>query len=107
MPGSPILFDAQVKCAHSGSATATSPNPKVTIGGTPTVLLNATYMIAGCPFPSPPNGNGPCVSGQWLTGATRVLSGGQPLVISTSSSICTPTGTPMTAAPAKPGVTAT
>ena len=43
-------------------------------------------------------GNGPCVTGQWLMGATRVLIGGQPALLQASPSICAPTGTPMTAA---------
>jgi hypothetical protein len=37
----------------------------------------------------------PCVTGQWTVAATRLLSGGQPLVLMDSQSICTPNGTPM------------
>jgi hypothetical protein len=43
----------------------------------------------------PPGGNGPCVTGQWSVGATRVTSTGQPLVIMTGMATCTPTGTPL------------
>jgi hypothetical protein len=39
-------------------------------------------------------GNGPCVTGQWLVAATRVFSNGQPLVLLDSQAICTPNGTP-------------
>jgi hypothetical protein len=35
------------------------------------------------------------VTGQWIVGAVRVLSLGQPLVIMTGVSICVPTGTPL------------
>jgi hypothetical protein len=78
----------------------------VTLGGVPTVLLTTPYMIAGCAMPPPPNGNGPCVTGQWLSGTIRVLSNGQPLVIQTGSSLCAPTGTPMMALAPNPRVTA-
>jgi hypothetical protein len=107
MPGLPVPFGSQVQCAHGGTATATTPNPRVTVGGAPTVLLSTIYVIAGCPFPPPPNGNGPCVTGQWLTGTTRVLSTGQPLVVQAGSSVCTPTGTPMMALAPNMRVTAT
>jgi hypothetical protein len=97
MPGLPVPFGSTVLCAHLGNAAASAPNPRVTVGGTPTVLIATPYMIAGCTMPPPPNGNGPCVSGQWLSGTARVLSNGQPLVIQSGTSICTPTGTPMSA----------
>ncbi|HEX8572903.1 MAG TPA: hypothetical protein VF759_09140 [Allosphingosinicella sp.] len=97
MPAMPVLFGSQVLCAHGGSATATSPNSKVTLGGKPTVLIATQYSIAGCAMPPPSAGNGPCVTGQWLTGTIRVLSNGQPLVVQSGSSVCTPTGTPMNA----------
>jgi hypothetical protein len=52
-------------------------------------------MVAGCTFPPPTAGNGPCVTAQWITGTTRVLSNGQPLLVQSSQAICTPTGTPL------------
>ena len=56
--------------------------------------IAAPYVVAGCPF-VPPGGNGPCVTGQWVVGAVRVLSQGQPLAIMTGVAICVPTGTPL------------
>jgi hypothetical protein len=52
-------------------------------------------VVAGCTFPTPPAANGPCVTAQWITGSTRVLSNGQPLVVQSSQAICAPTGTPL------------
>lgn len=95
MPGFLVHVGAQVLCSHAGQAQPTVPNPRVTVGGQPTVLMAAPYVVAGCTFPPPPAANGPCVSGQWLTGTTRVLSNGQPLVVQSSTSICAPTGTPL------------
>jgi len=95
MPGPLVQVGAQVMCSHGGQATPTVPNPRVTLTGAPSVLMTSTYMIAGCAFPPPPAANGPCVTGQWLTGTTRVLSNGQPLLCQSSTSLCAPTGTPM------------
>ena len=60
----------------------------------PAATIGAPYAVAGCPF-VPSGGNGPCVTGQWVVGAVRVVSFGQPLAIMTGVAICTPTGTPL------------
>ena len=95
MPGFLVHVGAQVLCAHTGQATPTVPNPRVTVSGQPTVLLTTPYVVAGCTFPPPTAGNGPCVTGQWLVGTIRVTSLGQPLVVQSSQGICAPTGTPL------------
>lgn len=95
MPGFLLHVGAQVTCSHAGQAQATAPNPQVSVSGQPTVLLSTPYVVAGCGFPPPPAANGPCVSAQWLTGTTRVLANGQPLLVQSSQAICTPTGTPL------------
>ncbi|HVJ02561.1 MAG TPA: hypothetical protein VM662_10280 [Sphingomonas sp.] len=95
MPGALVQFGAQVKCTHAGMATATAPNPRVTLGGAPSILITSPMAVAGCAMPPPPNGNGPCMTGQWTSGTTRVTSNGQPLVVQSSTSICVPTGTPL------------
>ena len=94
-------------CSHAGQAQPTVPNPRVTVSGQSTLPLSSLYGVAGCTFPPPPTANGPCVTGQWLTGTTRVTSNGQPLVVNAGTSICTPTGTPMIAAVTQTRVTAT
>ncbi len=95
MPGFLVHVGATVTCAHGGQAQPTVPNPRVTVMGQPTVTIAAPYAVAGCAFPPPPAGNGPCVTAQWLMGSTRVLSNGQPLVVLSSQAICVPTGTPL------------
>ena len=37
----------------------------------------------------------PCVTGQWVVAAPRVLSNGQPVVLMDSQAICVPNGTPL------------
>ena len=95
MPGFLLHVGAQVICSHAGQAQPTMPNPRVTVSGQPTVLMSAPYVIAGCTLPPPIAANGPCVTAQWLTGSTRVLSNGQPLLLQSSQAICAPTGTPL------------
>ena len=95
MPGFLLHLGATVLCAHGGQATPSAPNPRVLLSGQPATTLGAPYMIAGCAMPPPTAGNGPCVTGQWLMGATRVLIGGQPALLQASPSICAPTGTPL------------
>ncbi|WP_371876760.1 hypothetical protein [Sphingomonas sp. DG1-23] len=73
----------------------TAVNARVTLGGVPSMTIATTMTVTGCAFPPPPAANGPCVTGQWLTGTTRVLSNGQPLIVQSSTSLCAPTGTPL------------
>ena len=95
MPGFLLHVGATVLCSHAGQAQPTAPNPRVTVSGQPTVLMTAPYVVAGCALPPPPAANGPCVTAQWITGATRLLSNGQPLLLLDSQAICAPTGTPL------------
>src|SRR5215472_8208243 len=95
MPGFLLHVGAQVMCSHAGQAQPTAPNPRVTVSGQPTVLMTTPYVVAGCTLPPPPTANGPCVTAQWVSGATRILSNGQPLLLLDSQAICAPTGTPL------------
>jgi hypothetical protein len=95
MPGFLLHVGATVLCSHGGQAQPTVPNPRVTVNGMPTVTFAAPYVVAGCAMPPPPAGNGPCVTAQWITAATRITSNGQPLLLLDSQAICAPTGTPL------------
>jgi hypothetical protein len=107
MPGYLVHVGAQVTCSHAGQAQPTVSNPSVTVSDQATVLTSSVFQIAGCSFPPPPTANGPCVTGQWLSGTTRVTSNGEPLVISVGTSTCTPTGTPLMVVETQTRVTAT
>ena len=93
MPGFVLHAGAQVQCLHAGSAQPTAVNTRVLVSGQPTVLVTGPYMVAGCTLPTPPAANGPCITGQWTTAATRITSMGQPLLLQDSQAICTPSGT--------------
>ncbi len=94
MPGFLLHVGATVMCAHAGQAQPTAPNPRVMVGGQPVVTQTCTYTIVGCLFniSSVPS---PCITGQWITAAMRVLVGSMPVLLQDSQSICTPNGTPM------------
>jgi len=96
VPGTMLHVGATVLCAHAGQAQPTASNPRVTVGGQPTVTMSAPYTVAGCTLP--PQAGGPCVTAQWVTAATRVTSGGVPLLLLDSQSVCAPTGTPLSVA---------
>lgn len=95
MPGLVLHLGATVLCSHGGQAQPTTPNPRVLLGGQPAVTLTCPYVVAGCAMPPPPAGNGPCVTAQFVTAATRLTILGQPVLLQDSQSICTPTGTPL------------
>lgn len=93
MPGFLLHAGATVLCLHAGQAQPVVSNPLVKVGGQPTVTQPGTYTVAGCTLPPPIAANGPCVTAQWITAATRVRSGGVPLLLQDSQAICAPTGT--------------
>lgn len=94
MPGPLLDANAQVLCAHGAQASALMPSPRVQAAGAPVVVLSSPFVIAGCPFVmgvSP----FPCVSANFITGALRVTTQGQPALLKDSVAIATPTGAPL------------
>jgi hypothetical protein len=105
MPGPIVHLGATVLCTHAGTAQATAPFPRVTVTGQPVVTLATPYVVAGCALTGtivPP-----CVTGQWVVGAARVLAGGVPVAVQAGTSLTLPTGTPMLPVVVQPRVVAT
>ncbi len=92
MPGLLLHQGATVLCMHSGQAQPTVPNQRVKVGGQPIVTQPNPHSVAGCPF-NVGGSPSPCVTAQWITAATRVRAGGQPVLLQDSQAICTPNGT--------------
>jgi hypothetical protein len=92
-------------CSHAGPATPTTPFPRVLLSGQPVVTLASPYVVTGCALTG--TTVPPCVTGQWLVGAVRVLAGGVPVATMVGASTCIPTGTPMLPVSAQPRVLVT
>ena len=104
MPAPILHLGASVLCTHAGQATPLAPFPRVLLSGQPAVTLASPYAIAGCALTGTPAP--PCVIGQWMIGALRVLAGGAPVATMVGQSTCLPTGTPMMPVVAQARVTA-
>jgi hypothetical protein len=92
MPGYLLHQGATALCLHGGQAQATVPNPRIKVSGQMTVQQPNPWMVAGCPYFTGPAYT-PCVTAQWITAATRVKSGGMPLLLQDSQAVCMPNGT--------------
>lgn len=96
MPGFVVHQGAVVQCVHAGLARPTVVVPRMTVMGMPVVTMPAPYTVAGCTFPAMTSGGSPpCLTANWSSGATRVTSMGSPLLVSSSTSVCAPNGTPL------------
>ena len=108
MPGSLLHEGAIVKCAHAGTGQPTSVYARVLVMGQPIVLQPTPFVIAGCGLPTPPTANGPCVSAQFVSAATRVFASvAIPVLLSDSQAICAPTCTPVMISGFQPRVVGT
>lgn len=96
MPGFLLHLGATVQCLHAGRANPTSPNPRVLVSGQPVATLPTPYAVVACPNPVPPASNGPCLTAQYTTSATRVFAGGVPILLFDSQATCVPTGVMLT-----------
>ena|SRR5215467_1430011 len=105
MPGFILHLGATVICAHGGQATPLAPFPRVLVSAQPIATLSTPYAVAGCALL--PAAGGPCVTAQWIVGATRVLAGGAPVLVQSGVAVCAPTGTPLTPIVVQPRVSAT
>lgn len=95
MPGFLLHMNAIVQCSHGGRAAPTAPNQRVTVSGNAVALVNALYQVTACPNPPPIASNGPCITAQYTTSATRVSSSGIPVLLFDSQATCVPTGVPL------------
>lgn len=93
MPAPVLHLGATVMCGHGGQASATSPFPRVTLTGQPVANLTTIYAVAGCGLSG--SGSPPCVTAQWVVGATRVMAGGAPVATAMGTAVCVPTGGPL------------
>lgn len=96
MPGPALTQTATVLCVHGGQAQTTTPLARVRLAGA-FAVGQTPYVVAGCPF-NISGAPSPCVTATWTVAATRVRSGGIPLLLQDSVAVCAPNGTPLTVA---------
>ena len=101
-----LHLGATVSCAHGAVAMPLASNPRVLVGGQPVVTMAGGYAVDHCPPPPPPAGNGPCVTGRFITASTRVRVAGSPLVVKDGASVCAPSGVPLLVTAVQTRVTA-
>lgn len=110
MPTPILTAAATVACPHAAPAMIAATGARVLVAGQPAALLSDFTTVAGCPLASLPTPS-PCLTVKWLTGSTRVLAGGQPMLLLTSTGLAlnpsqAPQGAPLVLA-AQPRVLAT
>jgi len=88
MPSFLFQVGATAICPHGGQVSVVPTNTRVLAGGQPVAVLADQFMIAGCAFTVPPGKPQPCMKVQWLVPAARVMIGGQPAILQTSSGLC-------------------
>lgn len=93
MPGPILDTAAAVMCAHGGRAHPAAQGARVRVNGAPIATSPGPWMVAGCALP--PQEGGPCLIAQFTTAATRITSGGQPVLLADSLAAASPTGAPL------------
>lgn len=75
-------------CPHGGQVSVIPTSPRVFVGGQPVATMGDQYLIGGCAFTIPGPKPQPCVRVQWLVPAARVLAGGRPVLLQSSTGLC-------------------
>ena len=88
MAGFLMHVGATAICPHGGQMTTISTNTRVMVSGQPIATLSDTYAVAGCTFTVPGPKPQPCVTVKWIAPATRIMVGGKPAILHTSTAIC-------------------
>lgn len=87
MPAPVVQVGFTAMCPHGGQISVISSNTRVLVGGMPAATFADTYVVAACPFVVG-NVPQPCLKVQWIVPAQRVLVGGQPVILQTSTGLC-------------------
>jgi hypothetical protein len=75
-------------CPHGWQVNLSTGNTRMSILGSPALMLSDRHTVSGCPFVLPGGKPQPCVSVQWLVGATQTQVGGVPVLLANSVGLC-------------------
>lgn len=88
MPGFLFHVGATAICPHGGQVNISSTNTRVLVGGNPVATQPDTFTVTGCAFTLPNGKPQPCVTVRWVVPASRVLVGGKPAILQSSTGLC-------------------
>ena len=94
MPGFLLHVGATMQCTHGGPAQSPTPDSRVKVNGQAIVTQTPPFTITACPFTTSA-GPMPCVTGNWITTATRVRASNKPVLLQDSQALTTPNGVPL------------
>jgi hypothetical protein len=77
MPGFLLHADADIRCFHNAKATIGTAQAQALVGGKAIATTADQITIKSCPNTNP----GPCSAIGWLSFSTKVLAGGQPVLL--------------------------
>lgn len=77
-----------ITCPHSVPATIPASGAKLLIAGTPAALQGDKGLVSGCPFTLPGGKLQPCVTAELTGAATKVMSGGRPVLLLNPGDLC-------------------
>jgi hypothetical protein len=100
MPAPILHVGDTVMCTHGAPVQTVPGNARVMVSGMPVATMADNYLVSGCPFVVPVAVPQPCIRVQWLVPAARVMAGGSPVLIQTSTGLCmgaAPQGSPIIA----------
>jgi hypothetical protein len=84
----PILTAAStLMCPHGGQALLSTTNTLALSDGAPWLLQTDVHPIVGCAF-APGGVYTPCLTIQWVSGATQTQILGVPVLLQTSIGLC-------------------
>ncbi|HEV2851604.1 MAG TPA: hypothetical protein VHC97_02255 [Thermoanaerobaculia bacterium] len=87
MPAPVLQLGCTLQCPHGGTVTAVTADAKVRTGGAFALLVNDTFVVAGCPFMVGTKPQ-PCVTLQWTGEARSFKVDGTPVLLQTSFGLC-------------------
>jgi len=74
-------------CPHGGIASAIPINYHVFVQKHPIITIAEFFPVTGCPFIIGCH-QSPCILVKWIVPASRILIGGKPAILHSSTGIC-------------------
>jgi hypothetical protein len=88
MPGPVLHAQAVATCPHGVPLKIVAASPRVMVNNMAVAVVTDQGLVSGCPFTLPNGQPQPCVTTRWIAAATRVVAGGQPVLINPCTAMC-------------------